>query len=77
MSITPRVILTKTKTVMGIKGPLSSENALREFRVDENFYLGNDSQSEHYIQEMNRFKTMAQACKVNRSVLNQVHLHLA
>ena len=31
--------------------------------VVENCHLGNDSQSELYIQQTNRFKTKGQACK--------------
>ena len=36
-------------------------NALREYRVVENCHLGNKSQSEHCIQQMNRSKTKGQA----------------
>ena len=36
---------------------------IAQFRVAKNCHLGNDSQSEHCIQQMNRFKTKAQVRK--------------
>ena len=38
-------------------------NALREVRVVENFHLGSNSQSEHFIQQMNRSETKGQRRK--------------
>ena len=43
--------------------PTVTLNALREFRVVENCNLGNNSQSENCIQQMNRSKTKGQAGK--------------